>query len=295
MAGNNKFYPFATGGGANVVTDAAYALLTVLSTGYQSGVAISEQLNKTWRQSSVMAAVMGQLIANAGYDATDSDGTTTLATRLYQALVGQLNAATTLTGTTTLTVDKTGGIFGLSSSSAFTVTLPVASTCLPGQSFWFTNNGTGTVTISRQSTNTIVFGASSGNTMTLKTGDTLYLVCTGTGGWKAFGGSVLAAYGATIPPGLGVDQTWQDFTSSRAMNSTFTNSTGRPIMVAVSHWTYDAGAPGYFYVNGVQVDELYSIGGDGANTLLCHYVVVPNGATYQCQGATLVRWTELRA
>jgi hypothetical protein len=34
--------------------------------------------------------------------------------------------------------------------------------------------------------------------------------------------------------GLGVDQTWQDMTSSRAFNTTYQNTTGKPIFIGVS-------------------------------------------------------------
>ena len=93
---------------------------------------------------------------------------------------------------------------------------------------------------------------------------------------------------------IGVSQTWQDVTSSRALNTTYTNSTSKPIMVQVSQWTYDNGPHGLFYVNSFQVNDLFSIGGDGANTLQCHSVIVPAGSTYKVEGSFIVRWTELR-
>lgn len=106
--------------------------------------------------------------------------------------------------------------------------------------------------------------------------------------------SVNGLTGAVTVASIGVGQTWQDLTASRAVNTTYTNSTGKPIMVQVSQWTYDNGAHGIFYVNGVQINDLFSIGGDGANTLQCHSVIVPNGSTYRVEGSTIVLWTELR-
>lgn len=74
MAGTNDFKAVATGGGANVVTQSAYAALTTfLANGYSSGVVASNQFNKVVRQSSFVAAAIGQLIANAGINA-DDDG-----------------------------------------------------------------------------------------------------------------------------------------------------------------------------------------------------------------------------
>lgn len=94
MPGNNKFLSFATGGTPNVIDDATYAALAARTAGFSSGVAQSAQLNKAWRQSSVMAAVLGQIIANNGVDASDSDSVATLVTNLLAAIL----ASPTLTG-----------------------------------------------------------------------------------------------------------------------------------------------------------------------------------------------------
>jgi hypothetical protein len=84
----NDFLPFANGGGANVLTQAQYAALTtLLSGGYQSGVANSAQMNKTWRQSSIMAAVLGQFAADySGNNSVDDGTTATLEANLVAAI-----------------------------------------------------------------------------------------------------------------------------------------------------------------------------------------------------------------
>jgi len=83
----NDFLPFAAAGGANVVSQATYAGLAALSTGYQAGVAQSAQLNKTWRQSSIMAAVVAQVIADVtGQNAVDDGTTATLVANLKSAI-----------------------------------------------------------------------------------------------------------------------------------------------------------------------------------------------------------------
>ncbi|OCS50801.1 hypothetical protein BEK68_09685 [Ralstonia pickettii] len=84
----NDFLPFAYGGGANVLSQAAYAALTtLLSGGYQSGVAQSSQMNKTLRQSSIMAAVLGQFAADySGNNSTDDGTTATLEANLVAAI-----------------------------------------------------------------------------------------------------------------------------------------------------------------------------------------------------------------
>ena len=71
MAGSNDFLPFSNAAGANVVGQAAYASDPSTPVGFASGVATSSKLNKVWRQSSLMAAALGQLVADVGLNATD--------------------------------------------------------------------------------------------------------------------------------------------------------------------------------------------------------------------------------
>lgn len=66
MATTNDFQAFATGGGANVLTQAQYlALSSLIANGFVSGTAVSKQLNKVWRQSSVISAAVAQMIADS--------------------------------------------------------------------------------------------------------------------------------------------------------------------------------------------------------------------------------------
>lgn len=87
MASNN-FKSFAGGAGANVVTQAAYeALVTLLANGFSAGTAESNQLNKVWRQSSIMSAVLAQFIVDeTGLDALDDGTTATLLANLKTAV-----------------------------------------------------------------------------------------------------------------------------------------------------------------------------------------------------------------
>lgn len=84
----NDFQPFAYGGAANVVSQSAYlALTTILQNGFSSGVAQSAQLNKVWRQSSIMAAVLAQFSSDySGQNSTDDGTTATLETNLIAAI-----------------------------------------------------------------------------------------------------------------------------------------------------------------------------------------------------------------
>lgn len=80
------------------------------------------------------------------------------------------------------------------------------------------------------------------------------------------------------PPALGVEQTWQDVTSQRDTNITYTNSTDKPIMVMIS------GEPNmegdlFIFVNGVKIytQELDSM----AETSISF--IVPPKATYRAE------------
>lgn len=89
---SNDFLPFATGAGANVVTQPQYAALSAVTNGFSAGIAQSAQLNKVWRQSSIMAAVLAQFIADEAAVSAIDDGTT--ATLLANLKTGVGNLAT---------------------------------------------------------------------------------------------------------------------------------------------------------------------------------------------------------
>ena len=84
---NNNFLAFAIGSGANVITQNSYAALPALGTGFQSGLAQSAQVNKVLRQSSLIAAVIGEFIADySGQDALDDGNITVLENNFVLAL-----------------------------------------------------------------------------------------------------------------------------------------------------------------------------------------------------------------
>lgn len=118
-------------------------------------------------------------------------------------------------------------------------------------------------------------------------------------------GQVLTSNGAGALPtfqtaaGFGVSQSWSDVTGSRSSGTTYTNSTGKPIMVNITarHSAYVGTLyTAYLTVGGVQVCEQYG-GGDGSGEY--HYLtmsaVVPNGTTYVFSGTGGIgAWYELR-
>lgn len=114
-------------------------------------------------------------------------------------------------------------------------------------------------------------------------------------------GATKAALGADVAGTsqlLGVGQTWQDVLGSRALNVTYTNSTGKPIFVSINlssgattsaaRLIVDTGTP-------YTVATVYAI----QNSFTAQaYTIVPNLATYQFATVTgspiIGGWAELR-
>lgn len=105
--------------------------------------------------------------------------------------------------------------------------------------------------------------------------------------------------------GVGVDQTWQVMTASRSLNTTYTNTTDKPIMISVvlshaigSGQQTSAGAVGV-YIGGKNVFNTWSIASPGAPAAtLSAQLLVPAGTTYNIsasvQGLSIRNWSELR-
>lgn len=95
------------------------------------------------------------------------------------------------------------------------------------------------------------------------------------------------------PRGVGDGQSWQDFSASRLMGTTYTNTTGRPIQVQA--WAGTNGTTNFLSlsVNGSTASYMgISAAGSGSTVS----ATVPAGATYAVNGSsvTLQKWMELR-
>jgi hypothetical protein len=99
---------------------------------------------------------------------------------------------------------------------------------------------------------------------------------------------------------IGAGQTWQNLLASRAVNTVYTNSSGKPIQVSI---VVNESRVGEYSRARLQVDSInvavassfYSVNGNG-NTVTA---IVPNGSTYQLipdEAAfdVLIYWAELR-
>ena len=88
---------------------------------------------------------------------------------------------------------------------------------------------------------------------------------------------------------IGVGQTWQDVTASRVIGATYTNTTGKPIMVIIGMDTYASYQT--IEVGGLDISGNGNMG--GGNPIF----IVPNGSTYKfvsTNTGTLRSWCELR-
>lgn len=108
--------------------------------------------------------------------------------------------------------------------------------------------------------------------------------------------AVTSAKSETLMQPIGVGQTWQNVTASRAVNTTYTNTTGRPITVTVSLGIVSGGATvNWFYVDGAIVQHIQETSSTSWSVTT---FIVPNGSTYKHQyqsvAPTIRVWSELR-
>ncbi|WP_312381630.1 hypothetical protein [Stutzerimonas balearica] len=101
-----------------------------------------------------------------------------------------------------------------------------------------------------------------------------------------------------VQPGIGWSQSWQDVLASRALSTTYTNTTGRPIMVRVVARASASGSFGLrFYVNGLLMDYVLDYA-NAASYRTQIITIVPPGHTYSVELSGTVpalnSWEELR-
>lgn len=86
---------------------------------------------------------------------------------------------------------------------------------------------------------------------------------------------------------IGIGQTWQNLTGSRVTGTSYTNSTGRPIMV---HVNFSTSSTQFLQVSVDGVTWIRVGGGQGFNGTF----IVPNNHLYRLAAGTIVYWGELR-
>jgi hypothetical protein len=93
---------------------------------------------------------------------------------------------------------------------------------------------------------------------------------------------------------LGVGQTWQAVTGSRAAGTTYTNSTGRPIAVSIASLPSGGNATATLTVGGVVIANTQQTTSIGYAPTI--FAIIPNSTTYvlTLTNFTLNTWNELR-
>lgn len=105
---------------------------------------------------------------------------------------------------------------------------------------------------------------------------------------QGVGGQALAAMSS-----LGYGQGYQDVTGSRAVGTTYYNTTGKPLIVSVIGTASQQNVGNGAYVNGVLIAQSAQFFTTAANQS-CLSFVVPPGASYQVTNTSLSKWCELR-
>lgn len=82
----NDFIGFASAGSANIMSQADYAAAAEQTDGVQPGPASSALANKIWRQGANMAAALGGIISDQGFNALDNGDIDALKASLRSAL-----------------------------------------------------------------------------------------------------------------------------------------------------------------------------------------------------------------
>lgn len=263
MATNN-FKPFATAENANVTAQADWEALPALLSGFTAGKASSAQVNKAIRQASFIAAALAQYTANkSGLDVLDD---------------GDLNGF----------ISKMGTAFG-KDFQALDATLTALAGLATGENKlpYFTGPKAASLADLTAFAREILAQTDAAGVLSkLGLGDAAKLNVGTTAGTVAAGND--ARFGLMI----GVGQTWVNVTSIRASKTTYTNDTGKPILVLVS--SYAASADANFIVDGVAVALI----GYNASTTIVRPVsaIVPAGSTYSVSNTigSQYMWSELR-
>jgi hypothetical protein len=193
---------------------------------------------------------------------------------------------TAYTASATLTTANFRRLNYYNSATAGTLTLPAANSVKAGAMIAFANINAGALTVARTSTNVIYArGQSAATSIVLQKGDSLILT-TDTGSWIEVASST----------SIGVGQSWQDVTASRASSTTYTNSTGKPITVHARCFMNITDNAVLATIGGVA----QAVSGTQASANLVSVItfVVPVGSTYKIDpaygSATINMWTELR-
>jgi hypothetical protein len=251
---------------SNYVKATDFAAKDTLTTGNPlkliKGTEINDELNAIQTAVATKADLASPAFTGNPTAATQASGNSTsrLATTAFvqQEIIAN-EASVAITGGTIANVAITGGTL-----SGLTTDLAVA------------DGGTGASTLAA---NAVLLGNGTSAIQTVA---------------PSTSGNVLTSNGTTwtsaIPASVGIGQTWQDVTGSRVKNTTYTNSTGKPIMVNVFVSSSDTGGDVNLVVGGVTIARVNNYTPETGMTLSG---IVPNSTTYSISN-DFSFWVELR-
>lgn len=208
MTASTDFLAFATGGGANVESQASWVSDAVVTNGFSSGLASSAKVNKALRQGSFIAAGVATWISQQINGNVPDDGNlTNFVTFLSQALTayagvgGNVYLAAhglTFASPTTITLAQLGGWGEF--TAATTATLPAIAGTTLGQAFTFVGGSTGGTINGNASEAVLSSSAVSANTYAVAIGETVTVVANGTGWQIVEDGLAAALIASTYAP-----------------------------------------------------------------------------------------------
>ena len=206
------------------------------------------------------------------------DNSTKVATTAFVRSVGpSYGGITGFSANTTLTSANYGNFIYV--NGTFTLTLPVADAANIGRTITCYGYAAASVTVATQSSQLLYYQGT--NTATsavmIGVGDTVTFVNYNGTAWMSMGANA-----------LGIGQTWQSLTGSRALGVTYYNTTGKPISVSI-------GVSGSIAPATLTVGTTASYAQPGNSTISTLFAIVPPGGSYICTYAgSLTQWSELR-
>ena len=227
-----------------------------------------------------LARYLSKLAALLGSDGKVARGA------INDGVVGGWKGLLYVTTNTTITAADAGKYISISSGS---LSVQINTTGLnTGDRFHFNGNG-GSCTLTLSSGSFVAYGITTVSSLTITNGNGMSLF------WD--GSNLIVENNSLNLQAL----TWTDVTASRALGTTYTNTTGKPI--AVSVWAYSGATNGNkqisIVVGGVQIATNGHYSTTGNNYPSC-YAIVPSGATYSADtngsnvSISLSGWRELR-
>jgi hypothetical protein len=231
--------------------------------------------------------------AKSGETTAQFDNDTSLATTAFvQRALGNFSDVVTYAVNTVLTAADAGKAILISANA--TITLPDANSVPAGATFHFFFSGASAGAVQRAGSD-VISGAASSTSVSLGIGDTLSIRSNGVSGWLAYGGTArLGSATNFLKYAIGGDQTWQNVLASRAVSTSYQNTTGRPIMVNIHLGGSDpTRAIQVSSNNSTWIDVCQS--GQAGDGELASFIV-PNLWYYRVNGSvSLVNiWAELR-